>query len=380
MARILRNWWPVFAALLLVQMGNGLSSSLISIAVEARAFEPLLQGLVLSSFFAGSVAGAAAAPHVIRRTSHAFSAVAFTIALSFTTLGFAVFDDPWIWVVTRLLAGAAITGMFTTVESWLNLSIANSIRGRVFSMYILIQLSGLASGQLLISARGIGEELLFVFSAIVIGLSALAYTAERIEHPVVEAPRHISLGQMIARAPMGALCIALSGFSWAGLMASGPATLQMMGMSDLDKSLFMALAVLSGMAAQLPAGWLADHWDRRLVLFALSATAALAALIPVAGMGTLPLFAFAIVFGAATFPLYAVGVARISDVLQQSERTAASAWMIILFDIGAVIAPLALASATAAQGASGYFLLLALPQAAYALVCVVAISRSAGRR
>ena len=222
MVQIFRNWWPVFAGLLLVQMGNGLSGSLISIAGEARSFAPFLQGLVLSSFFAGSVAGAAAAPFVIRRTTHAFAAMWFTIALAATTLGFALFDDPWMWVVTRLFAGAAITGMFTTVESWLNLSIADSIRGRVFSMYILIQLSGLASGQLLISARGIGEDVLFVFSAIVIGLSALAYRSEKIEHPVVETPQHISFTRMLARAPMGSLCIALSGFSWAGLMASNP--------------------------------------------------------------------------------------------------------------------------------------------------------------
>jgi|JI9StandDraft_1071089.scaffolds.fasta_scaffold154925_1 MFS family permease len=379
MVQILRNWWPVFAALLLVQMGNGLSSSLISIAGEARSFAPFLQGLVLSSFFAGSVAGAAAAPFVIRRTSHAFAAVAFTIALAATTLGFALFDDPWMWVVTRLLAGAAITGMFTTVESWLSLSIADSIRGRVFSMYILIQLSGLASGQLLISARGIGEEVLFVFSAIVIGLSAIAYRTERIEHPVVEAPRHISFAQMVARAPMGSLCIALSGFSWAGLMASGPATLQMMGLSDIDKSLFMALAVLSGMASQLPAGWLADHLDRRLVLLVLSTGAALAALVPLAGEGSTILFAFAILYGAATFPLYAVGVARVSEVLHQNERTAASAWMIIVFDIGAVIAPLALATSSASLGASGYFLLLALPQAIYALATLASLSRRRAR-
>ena len=373
MVQILRNWWPVFAALLLVQMGNGLSGSLISIAGEARSFEPLLQGLVLSAFFAGSVAGAAVAPLVIRLTSHGFSAAAFTLALAATTVGFALFDDPWVWVVIRLLAGASITGMFTTVESWLNLSIADAVRGRVFSIYILIQLSGLATGQLLISARGAGEEMLFLFSALVIGISAWAYRTESIEHPVVEAPRHISLMQMIRRSPMGSMCIALSGFSWAGLMASGPATLQMLGLSDIDKSIFMALAVLSGMASQFPAGWLADHWDRRLVLLALSATAMLAALAPLMTTGTPVLFGFAIVFGAATFPLYAVGVARVSEVLAQDERTSASAWMIIVFDIGAVVAPLVLASASAVQGAGGYFLVLTIPQAAYALASLVSV-------
>jgi len=152
-----------------------------------------------------------------------------------------------------------------------------------------------------------------------------------------------------------------------------------MGLSDIDKSLFMALAVLSGMASQLPAGWLADHLDRRLVLLVLSTGAALAALVPLVGAGSTMLFAFAILYGAATFPLYAVGVARVSEVLHQNERTAASAWMIIVFDIGAVIAPLALATSSASLGASGYFLLLALPQAIYALAALASLSRSRAR-
>jgi hypothetical protein len=54
------------------------------------------------------------------------------------------------------------------------------------------------------------------------------------------------------------------------------------------------------------------------------------------------------------------GCARGAD---QSERTSASALMIIFFDIGAVIAPLALAQATAFGGAIAYFIVQALPQA-----------------
>ena len=100
---------------------------------------------------------------------------------------------------------------------------------------------------------------------------------------------------------------------------------------------------------------------------------------PLAGEGSTILFAFAILYGAATFPLYAVGVARVSEVLHQNERTAASAWMIIVFDIGAVIAPLALATSSASLGASGYFLLLALPQAIYALATLASLSRRRAR-
>jgi len=368
MTQILRTWLPVFLALLLIQMGNGLTGSLVSIAGQERAFPPLLQGLILSAFFAGSFAGAVMAPPLIRRTSHGFSAALFTFGLFGSTLGFAVTGDPWSWVVIRMLAGCAITGMFTTVESWLNLSIADSIRARIFSIYILIQLIGLAAGQLLLSARSLGESPLFLVAAMVTALAALAFRTERIEHPLVEAPRKMSFLAILRRAPQGTACIALAGFSWAGLMASGPATLQMMGLSDIDKSLVMSLAVASGMLAQFPAGWLADHMDRGRLLLLLTTVAMVAALLPLMGTGPIMLYAFAIAYGAATFPLYAIGVARTSEELGQDERTSAAALMIVAFNIGAVLAPLAIANVIAVLGPHSYFLLLAAPQSLFALI------------
>ena len=76
---------------------------------------------------------------------------------------------------------------------------------------------------------------------------------------------------------------------------------------------------------------------------------------------------FAVAFGAATFPLYAVGVARVSERLEQSERTAASASMIVYFLLGAIVAPPLLAYAIALFGPHGYFIALALPHAGFAI-------------
>lgn len=376
MTVILRTWWPVFGALLLVQMGNGLTGSLVSIAGEARAFPPLLQGLVLSAFFVGSLAGALAAPGLIRRTSHGASAVVFTLALAVASLGFVFADEPWAWVVARLCTGAAITGMFATIESWLNLSIRDDIRGRVFSVYILIQLSGLAAGQALLSLRHVGEAHLFLFSAVVIGLAALAYRDGRMGNPRVETPKRLGVATLLARAPLGAMTIVLSGYCWAGIMASAPANLEKLGLDDVDKSLFMTLVVVSGMLAQFPAGWLADHMDRARVLFVLALAASLGAALPLLDGGRMGLLAFAVVFGAATFPFYAIGVARISEALAQDERTAASAWMVMLFDVGAILAPFALSGATAAWGSSAYFAMIGLPLLAFALAILATRRRA----
>lgn len=367
MTRLLQTWWPVFIALMLVQMANGLTGTLVSVTSQAQQFSPLLQGMILSAFFMGSLAGAFSAPWLIARTSHATGAVAYTLAMTVATASFAITSDPWAWVALRLVAGAAITGIFATIESWLNLSIQDKWRGRVFSVYIFIQLAGLASGQLLLGARSIGETPLFLLSGVVMFAAVICLKFERAGDPEYVETKHISLWGLGGRAPFAVLCICLSGFSWAGLMASGPALVQLVGLSDVDKAIFMAIAVFSGMLIQVPVGYLADHMDRRTVLLGLTGAAAIAALIPAWHISDATLFFFSFAFGASTFPLYAVGVALASEVLEQSERTAASALMIVFFDLGAMIAPFMSSVATAEFGANAYFVTQALPQLAFAV-------------
>lgn len=376
MAQIIRTWWPVFIALFLIQTGNGLTGSLISIAGQADGLDPWLKGFVLSAFFVGSIAGAFSAPAVIARTSHVHSFIIYASALSLTTAGFAANTDPLFWIALRLVAGAAITGMFTTVESWLNLSSQDAWRARVFSIYIFVQLAGLTAGQLLINARGVGNVTLFLIAGTLTLLSILTMRFEQVSNPKLETTHRLAILDLARRAPLGVLCVSLAGFAWAGLMASGPAMTQMQGFSDFEKSMFMALAVIGGMLAQIPVGWFADHHDRRWVLVALTVSGATIALLTAWMQMPVLTYAFAFIFGAATLPLYAVGVARINEVLAQSERTSASAGMIAFFEFGAILAPVISAVAMDNSGPTAFFVVLAVPQALFAVFALSAIHRA----
>lgn len=365
MTNILRLWWPLLAAIALIQLGNGVTGTLVSVTSEVRAFGPWLQGLVLSAFYAGSLAGALVGPPVIARFGHIVSFGAFAALLAAATAGFAAGSDPAVWVVLRLVAGVGISGVFVTVESWLNLGTADGWRARVFAIYILVQLGGLAAGQLLLNARDFGDAMLFLSAAVFSLVAVLCLGFETVRNPSYEAPKRLALWTLARRAPVGIAGVALAGFAWAGIMASGPALVELVGLDDFAKSMFMVLVVVSGMAAQIPGGYAADHWNRRLVLAGLAGFAGLAALVGLGGDELLYVFAFA--FGAATFPLYAIAVALTNEVLEQNQRTAASAAMIVFFQVGAMVAPPLLSYATALGGPAFYFVVLALPQFAFAL-------------
>jgi MFS family permease len=375
MTHILRLWWPLLLAITLIQIGNGITGTLVSVTSEAENFSPFLKGLVLSAFYAGSLAGAWAAPPIIGRLTHVVSFIVFTSFLIGSTAGFAVTRDPDVWAVLRFGAGFGIAGMFATVESWLNLGTKDAWRARVFSLYIMVQLGGLAVGQLLLNARGLGSELLFFAAAALSMVALFCLRFETVQNPVFEPPQRISFVDLARRSPLGVACVTLAGFAWAGLMASGPALVELIGLDDFAKSMFMALAVASGMLAQLPVGWLADHADRRIVLAAITALASAAALLGLLGGEMWVLLSFAALFGAATFPLYAVGVARANETLRQSERTGASAAMVVFFTAGAVVAPPLLAYGTALGGPPAYFVIQALPHLLFAVAAIASLRR-----
>lgn len=377
MNQVLRVWWPILVAISLIQFGNGLTGTLISVTSEARGFAPWLKGLILSAFYAGSLAGALAAPTAIARSSHVTSFAGFTLLLVAATAGYALSDDPFAWTVLRFMAGFGISGMFATVESWLNLGTQDSWRARVFSIYIMMQLGGLAAGQLLLNARGWGNEILFMIATGVTLLALACMRFETVQNPAFEEHQKLGLAELARRSPFGVAAVTLAGFAWAALMASGPALVELLGLSDLAKSLFMVLAIVCGMAAQFPIGSLADRVNRRLVLAGIAAAAALATVAGFAAPSVVALMVFAAAFGAATFPLYAVGVARTSERLQQSERMAASAAMIVFFLTGAIVAPPLLAYAISVFGPTAYFVVLAVPHAAFAIAAVVAPRKDA---
>jgi len=377
MKQVLRLWWPILLGIALIQLGNGITGTLVSVTSEARGFDPFVKGLILSAFYGGSLAGAWAAPATIGRLTHVASFVAFTSLLVASTAGFAASGDPYVWAGLRFGAGFGISGMFATVESWLNLGTKDAWRARVFSLYIMVQLGGLAAGQLLLNARGAGDDVLFLAAAVFGILALFCLRFETVQNPVFEPPQRISFVTLARRSPLGVGCVTLAGFAWAGLMASGPALVQLIGLDDFAKSMFMALAVASGMLAQMPIGWLADHADRRVVLAAMGFVAGGAALLGLMGSETWVLLMFAALFGASTFPLYAVGVARVNDSLMQNERTAASAAMIVYFTAGAIVAPPLLAYGTAVAGAPAYFAIMAVPHLAFAIAAIAALR---GRR
>ncbi len=366
MLNAVRLWWPLLLGVLSIQLGNGLQTTAVGLRIDAVGFSAGQIALVMGGFYAGQVLASLFAPRVIAGIGHVPAYVAFTLVVALSPLLFLLASDPITWTVTRFAIGLGLAGIFVTVESWLNDRSPNEMRGRVFAVYIWIQLLGLMAAQFLLPAVAGNLTLAFllvvVFGGLAIAPVVLGGTPRPQRHPFAKA----SFRVLIAASPVGVAGAVVSGFVWAVVMAMSPIYAQRTGFDASGIALFVAAAVCGGLALQGPIGWLSDMRDRRAVLCAASGLAALAALAgALAGQSHGIAMAAVMAVGGLTFPFYAVAISHVNDRLDAAQRVPASGAMILLFGVGSILGPAAASAAMAAAGPRGFFFVLAAVTAAF---------------
>jgi MFS family permease len=82
--------------------------------------------------------------------------------------------------VLRLLVGLCMSGLYVTIESWLNQRATNETRGRLLSVYMLVVTFGLGRGQLLLGAGDAAGFTLFVLVGMLVSLAVVPVAMIRI--------------------------------------------------------------------------------------------------------------------------------------------------------------------------------------------------------
>ena len=182
MTSSLRTTLPTLFALLLgytlMQVGNTLQVTLLSVRGSIEQFSPTVIGVVGAAFWAGIVLGSLGAGRVIHQVGHtrAFSALA-AVAASTVLLHLLVIS-PAVWIAARAVTGFCFAGLFIVVESWLNASATPKTRGQILGIYGMTGLIAGIGGQMLLPTADPAGFRLFCFVAILISL-ALVPTALR---------------------------------------------------------------------------------------------------------------------------------------------------------------------------------------------------------
>ncbi|NLS05545.1 MFS transporter [Rhizobium sp. P32RR-XVIII] len=373
-----RNLLSVAALLfgtLFLFMGNGLQGILLPVRGNLEGYHTTTLGLLGTSWATGFVVGCLVAPKMVRRVGHVRAFSGFISIIAIIALVSGIIIDPIWWVVLRAVTGFSTAGTSMIIESWLNERATNESRGAIFSLYIGITLLGVVAGQMMIPLQDVRTPVLFMVCGIFYCIAMLPTTLSTAASPQPLKAVKLDLPALYRNSPVSCLGILLVGIANGAYGTLGAVFGAGAGLSDTSIAVMMSSTIFAGALMQLPAGRLSDRIDRRYVLAAMSAIAALAGLLIVVLHPSSPAFLIGLVilYGAVANTLYPVAVAHANDFASSEDFVKVSGGLLLLYGIGTVIGPTIGGPVMSIVSPHALFLVTAL---AHVLITAYAIIRS----
>ena len=337
----LRILAPLLLAAGILLAGNGLQGTLIAVRGAAEGISTSMIGLMGTSYYLGFIGGCIMVPRMLRAVGHirTFSALA-AIAASCTLLLVMVIDD-WVWLVLRMVLGFCFSGLFTTIESWINAGVSNADRGRVLSLYRLIDLAAVTGAQFLLPLFGVAGFMLFGLMAMMTAMSLVPVSLADRSNPAPPVSFKFDLRPLWQLSPVACIgCISI-GLTNSSFRLVGPLYAQSIGLSITSVATFMSAGIVGGAVLQYPLGMLSDRLDRRIALLIATVGACFAGLYLswFAGDSATLNYVGIFCFGAFALPLYSLSAAHANDHAREGDFVMVAAGLTFFFSIGAMIGP-----------------------------------------
>ncbi len=355
-AQTLLGAWGLFAAILLVMLGNGMLVPLLGIRAELEGFSTTTTGFVLGFYYAGFLVGAAVTRRLVAHVGHIRVYAALASLASTATLVYIITPDPLVWSAARLLTGFAMSGLFIVAESWVGDASTNENRGRVLAVYMVVLMGGMGLGQLLLPLADPAGSVLFIVGSILVSIAVIPITLSVSPAPRLAISEKLPIRRVWNEASLGLAAAFGQGAGVASLLSLAAVFGSRVGMSVGRIALFTSMAVFGSIALQAPVGVLSDRVGRRGVMMG---TGLLAAGVCLVMMYTDHLSWWAVVMsflvGGLTLPMYPLALSYINDRVPAGSSAGVSSLMSFTTGVGAVIGPVGAAFVMEAAGPGGLF-------------------------
>lgn len=352
MAATIRSFSSLYGATLLMVLAAGLLTTYLGLKLASMDVAKVWIGAMMSAYYLGLVLGSKIGHRLIARVGHIRAFVASAGVVTASALGHALVEQLEIWLVLRLIVGMCMMCQYMVLESWLNEQADSKNRGTIFASYMIVSYLGLVLGQ---GAMSLNPELTIkplLLVAICFALCIVPLALTRRIHPQPLKPAPLQIKVFWQKVPQSLTTIAMAGVIVGSFYGLAPAFAASQGMNTEQVAAYMATTVMAGLLAQWPMGKLSDRVRRSRLIRTNSVILGILvlamALLPLSGWLQL---GFTFVFGVFAFTLYPLGAALANQNIEQHERVALSATILLTFGLGASIGPL-LASAFMQLGGS----------------------------
>ncbi|MGL4397742.1 MAG: MFS transporter [Hyphomicrobium sp.] len=351
------------AAVVACAFGIGLSFGvgfpLTSLTLEAWQAEKWVIGL---SGAAPALAVLIVLPFAPRILSRLSFVAAISVGCLIGAAGFILLSQcttPAAWIALRFAMSMGLALPWLAGETWINLVTREETRGRVIAAYAIAFFSGFALGPQILAWTGLTGMAPFAVGAAASACAGVPILLAARLAPGLSHAGDTGMGGALRLAPVGMAGAFLGGFAEMTYLALLPNVALAGGLDQTRALLLTTMMTLGGVILQFPIGWLADKAPRVAVTIALSvAFVALSLALPLAL--PLPSAAALVVFllGGVILGFYTVGLAIVGEQVPARQLASANAAFLIMYQIGAIIGPLAAGAAMTVSPVTGFVLLV----------------------
>ena len=361
MINVLKSAWALLLGMMLLQVGNGMQSTLLGVRGEIEGFSTYEMSLVMSGYFVGFLFGSRMAPDMIRRVGHVRVFAALGSLISAVMIIYPVFTDPFAWGAARILIGFCFSGVYVTAESWLNDAADNENRGKALSLYMIMQMVGIVSAQALLLVADPGGYILFIIPSILVSLAFAPILLSVGPTPEFSTTKPLSLLKILKISPLGCVGMFLLGGIFSAQFGMAPVYGAEAGLSIGQISTFVSVFFVAALVLQFPIGWLSDRMDRRVLIFWATIVLGFGGVLGMILGGTFTmLLVSAFLIGGMSNPLYSLLIAYTNDFLDHDDMAAAAGGMVFINGLGAVAGPVITGWLMGGVGPWGFFLFISV--------------------
>jgi len=183
--RLLISLSALLLSILLVQMSIGTLRPFDTISGQALNFSSIEIGLVASGHFVGFLVGCIVSPKLVIRTRHSRAFAVMVGLATISIIAHPLAPDPYVCAGIRAVVGFAVAGCYTVIESWLQAKLTNAIRGRVFSIYRMVDLGGQLCANAMIAVLTPASYISYNIIAIIMCLSMMPLALTQSKEPAL---------------------------------------------------------------------------------------------------------------------------------------------------------------------------------------------------
>jgi MFS family permease len=286
----------------------------------------------------GMILAAPVATGVMRRIgSFALAAVSVSCA-AICLLLIGLIRDPWAWMPLRLLIGLLLASLFIVTDTWVNQLAAEHARGRVLGFYSMLMSIGFALGPALLLVVETQGWAPFVAGSACGFLSLVPLLVFRTALPQPEGERRMSVLAFLPAAPVLLAGVTAAALADQGAMSMLPLFTLRYGMNVNGGNLALVIMIAGSIGLQYPVGWLADRVPRRALYLACAlATAAGAALMPLAVQTPIVLWVLVFAWGGTYYAIYTLSLVRLGERFTGSVLVAGNAAFAAMWGVGGLL-------------------------------------------